>query len=303
MSEEGENVKGEDVVKESVSDDKGLNEPAEPTKASMTDGLEDKKKEEYSSVPEGIDKELFDEESRTLKVDAVREALKKKDADIENYKKQATDMRRKLSKGVDIPKDIKDYAEKYVPDDRYINFVEDKESEVGKHISDVMGALDNFAFNHGLSIETTKDFKDLVLSYMEDVKILDTRSDEEKAADDAKFLKEQKEILGDNADQIIKDNLNFFKNYGIFNDDEKKLLMSSMGKNAAWNTIGFKIRKLFGQNTTADIPNGGVAIGGLPDDVTLAKEYNAATTSPQRRMQILQQRIDSGRTGKLPTVF
>lgn len=281
------------------------NEAAEPvveSKETLTTGLEVEEKE-VSSVPEGIEKDLYDEESRSLKIDAVKEALKKRDADIENYKKQATDMRRKLSKGVEAPKDIKEYSEKYVPNEKYSPFVEDKESEVGKHINSVMGVLDDFAFNHGLSVDTAKDFKDLVLGYMEDVQIIDSRTPEDKAKANAKFLKEQREVLGDDADEIIRENLSFFKNYNVFNEDEKKLLIGSFASNAAWNSIGMKIRKLFGGNSTSDIPVNGVAINGLSDDVTLAKEYNNSNTSTQRRMQILQQRIDAGRKGKLPTVF
>lgn len=268
------------------------------TPGGLTDGLT--APETKSGIPEGLDSELFDEETMTLKQPQVIERLNSLKEQVASYKKQANDMRKKLSKGVDSPDKIEDYKTGYKYDDKYSFLSDDAESLPSKHINGVLDTLNDFAFEHGLSLETAKDLKDLYLKYAEDVQIIDTRTPEEKERDRANFIHEQKAMLGDEADEIIKDNLKFFKEYAIFNEEEKKELLQAMDKSAAWNSIGYKIRKLFGQSTSADIPVRGVMLNGLADDHTLAKEYYDSATSDSRRWEILQQRANAGRTSKLP---
>lgn len=261
---------------------------------------EETKPEENATIPEGLDEEIFDVETRTLKESAVVERLKKDTEEIGRWKKQANDMRRKLSKGVDAPEDVKEYAEKYIPEERYEFALDDNETEVGKHIHGVLDSLDKFAFEHGMSVETAKDLKNMYLKYAEDVQIIDGRSEEEKEQARAEYIAEQKKLLGDNANEILKENARFARDYGLWSEDEKKWLLSEMDKSAVANSFMNKVRKLFGQNTSEDIPVRGVSVSGLADDKTLAKEYYADGTTDARRMQILQMRIDAGRTGGLP---
>lgn len=268
------------------------------TTGGLTEGLTEEKTPN-ADIPEGFDAEIFDAETRTLKEAAVADRLKHLNEQVENYKKQATDMRRKLSKGVDAPETIDAYESGYKPEERY-EFLDTDDSENATHVKEVMKSLDQFAFDHGLSVETAKDLKNMYLKYAEDVQIIDGRSDEEKEQSRIAFINEQKKMLGDGADTIIKENLKFFKEYGFFNDDEKKELLSAMDKSAVWNSIGYKMRKLFGQNSSADIPVRGVAVSGLADDVTLAREYNDPKTTDARRWEIIQQRVDAGRQGGLP---
>lgn len=270
------------------------------TEGGMVQKEETTQEEGNLPIPEGLDADIFDAETRTLKESAVVERLKQNTTEIERWKKQANDMRRKLSKGVDAPEDVKEYAEKFVADEKYDFIVGETESNEGKHVNQVLGMLDDFAFEHGLSVETAKDLKNMYLRYSEDVKIIDTRTEEQKAEDKAKYILEQKSILGDNAEKIISDNVKFFKEYGFFNEDEKRQLLSAMDESAVWNSIGHKIRTLFGQNPSNDIPVRGVNVSGLADDMTLAKEYYNPSTSDTRRMQILQARVDAGRSGGLP---
>lgn len=268
------------------------------TTSGLTDGLVEQEKTN-ADIPEGLDAEIFDAETRTFKESAVVDRLKHLNEQVEDYKKQATDMRRKLSKGVDAPNSVEDYSTNYKPEDRY-EFLETDDSNNATHVKDVMKSLDDFAFDHGLSVETAKDLKNMYLKYAEEVQIIDGRSVEEKEQARAEFIEEQKKMLGDQADTIIKENLKFFKEYGFFNDDEKKALLGAMDKSAVWNSIGLKFRKLFGQNTSADIPVRSYVVSGLADDRTLAREYYDNATTDSRRMEILQQRIDAGRSGGLP---
>lgn len=252
-------------------------------------------------IPEGLDDEIFDAETRMLKEDKVVERLKKNTEDIEKWKKQANDMRRKLSKGVDAPEKVEAYAENYVPDERYEFIMGDNETVEGKHIHSVLSDLDKFAFEHGLSVETAKDLKNMYMRYAEDVQIIDGRSEEEKAKAKADYVAQQRKILGDNADVILKENKKFTEEYGLWSDDERKYLLNEMNKSAVANTVWQKVRQLFGQNTSDDIPVRGVSVSGLADDRTLADEYYKDTTTDARRMEILQMRIDAGRTGGLPS--
>lgn len=254
-----------------------------------------------ADIPEGLDDEIFDAETRTLKEDKVVERLKQNTADIEKWKKQANDMRRKLSKGVDAPDKIEAYAENYVPEERYDFVMDDNETDVGKHIHEVLGKLDEFAFNHGMSVEAAKDLKNLYMAYAEDVQIIDARSDEEKSADREKYIAEQRKMLGDDADNILKANKKFAEDYGLWSDEERKYILTEMNKSAIANSVYGKVRKLFGQNPSDDIPVRGVSVSGLADDRTLADEYYKPETTDQRRMEILQLRIDAGRQGGLPS--
>lgn len=251
-------------------------------------------------IPEGLDEEIFDAETRTLKEAAVVERLKKNTEEIGRWKKQANDMRRKLSKGVEAPEKVEEYAEGYVPEERYEFMMDDNESNAGKHIHEVLSELDKFAYDHGMSKQANKDLKDMYMRYAENVQIIDGRSEEEKDKARAEYVAEQKKLLGPDAEQIIKDNVRFTKNYGMWTDDERKWLMGEMNKSAVANSFMNKVRKLFGENTSEDIPVRGVSVSGLADDRTLADEYYKAETTDARREQILQMRRDAGRTGGLP---
>lgn len=262
--------------------------------------LGEDKPTENAPIPDGLDADIFDAETRTLKESAVVERLKQNQADIEKWKKQANDMRRKLSKGVEAPDKIEAYAENYVPEERYDFVMEDNETDVGKHIHGVLAQIDEFAFNHGMSVEAAKDLKNLYMQYAEDVQIIDARSDEEKAESRKVYLDEQRKLLGENAEEILKANKKFAEDYGLWTDDERKYILGEMNKTAVANTIWSKVRKLFGQSASDDIPVRGVSVSGLADDRTLADEYYKPETTDARRMEILQLRRDAGRTSSLP---
>lgn len=251
-------------------------------------------------IPEGLDEEIFDAETRTLKEAAVVERLKKLNAEVASSKKQANDMRRKLSKGVDVPDRLEDYAEGYVPEEKYEYFLEDKESEVGKYINQRMADIEKLAYDSGMSKAQTNVFKDAYLRELECLKAIDCRTEEEKEKARAEYLQEQKNLLGDDAEQIIKANVRFTKDYGLWSEDERKWLMGEMNKSAVANSFMNKVRKLFDNNTSEDIPVRGVSVSGLADDRTLADEYYNPATSDSRREQILQLRRDAGRGGHLP---
>ena len=139
------------------------------------------------------------------------------------------------------------------------------------------------------------------MKYAEEVQIIDGRTEEEKAQAKAEYIAQQKKLLGDDAEVILKENKKFTENYGLWSEDERKYLLGEMNKSAVANSIWQKVRKLFGANPSDDIPTRGVSVSGLADDRTLADEYYNEATTDSRRMEILQMRIDAGRTGGLPS--
>ena len=265
----------------------------------MTDGVVEENTPQ-NVIPEGFDEEIFDTESMTLKQDKVAERLKQQKSDIEKYQKQALDMRRKLSKGVDTPENVEGYKEGYVLNEKYDSALADPESDISKYVNKSMENFDKIAMDNGFTVQQANVVKDLFMQVLEDVSLVDTRSDEVKEQAKQKFLAEQRKILGDNADTIIKENASFIANYGFFDSAEKKVLQNLIKTDATGNLIVQKIRDLFGQNKI-DIPVRANAEG-LADDYSLAKEYYDPNTSSQRRIEIIKQREAAGRSGNLPLI-
>ena len=259
----------------------------------LTDGLETETETttepEAPTIPEGFDEALYDTETQSLRLDAVRDRFSAKDKEIESYKKQALDLRRKLSKGVETPDSIEKYE--YTPDSKYDTYLLDEESLEGKHIKETMDNLSKFALENGLSLEASKNLKGLALNYMEKVHILDTRTDDEKKAERKAYLEEQRKILGDNAEEIIKDNLEFYKERGPFTREEREAIREIIGESAIGNNVLSKMREFMNTGMTYDIP----ATSDYNSDVeALRKEYLDEKTSDKRREQILYKAAEEG---------
>lgn len=260
----------------------------------LTDGIENEttgepEEVETPSIPEGFDESLYDVETQSLKLDAVRDKFTAKDKEIESYKKQALDLRRKLSKGVETPDSIEKYE--YTPDAKYDAYVLNDDSAEGKHIKETLDNLSKFALDNGLSLEASKNLKTMALEYMEKVHILDTRSDEEKKAERKTYLEEQRKILGDDAEKIIKENVDFYSSRGPFTADERKFLKNAIGESAIANNILRKMREFMNTGMTYDIP----ATSDFNTDIeSLRKEYLDEKTSDKRREQILYKAAEEG---------
>lgn len=274
--------------------------PQQPSNTSMTDGVVDNTEGKTKSIiPDGFDEDIFDTETMTLKQDKVAERLKNQVGEIEKYKKQAMDMRRKLSKGVDTPATKEEYADGYAFDSKY-DIAMSEDTPVSQYVNGSMKYIDEVAMDNGFTLQQANLVKDMFMKVMEDVQLIDTRSEEQKQEARAKFIAEQKEKLGEHAETIIRQNAEWVANYNFFDKGEKQVLNDLVKNSATGNMIVAKIRKLFGQNNI-EIP-ATVSVDGLADDVTLAKEYNDPKTTNERRIEIIKQRTAAGRTNKLPTV-
>lgn len=240
-------------------------------------------------IPEGFDVDLYDTESKSLKIDAVREKLTKLEADLESEKKQKLDMRRKLSRGEDLPKGVEEYAKGY----KFSEEVEaiEKNDVLKEHIDTVFADIDDFAASRGLRLDDTNAFKDLAIQYMTNLGIIQTP--EAKEAKLIEVRDKTQEILGDDTDNILKDNDKFYANYGLFQDSKNWIMQQSI-ENPQANKFFYQVRALLKGNT-ADIPTANVVNGTLPSDAELAREYK--TASDDRRIEIIKARIANGRSG------
>lgn len=263
---------------------------------SLTDGMieeeaSDNDAPETPSIPEGFNEDLYDVESKTLRMDKVKERFDSDAKEIENYKKQALDLRRKLSKGIDIPDSVDKYE--FTPDAKYDKYVLDEESIECQHINQVMGDLSKFCLDNGLSLEASKNLKAMALNYMENVHILDTRSEEEIAKDRAAYMEEQRKIIGDNAADVVKSNVDFYKSYGFFDKNEREYILSELGRSGHANKVFNKFMRLFNSTSSADIPQTSSSDSSVEQ---LKKEYNDPSTSDKRREQIVRQAAEQGWT-------
>ena len=253
------------------------------------DGAENIDAPETPVIPEGFDEEIYDVETQSLRMDKVKERFDSNAKEIENYKKQALDMRRKLSKGVEVPDSVEKYE--YTPDARYDKYVLNEESAEGQHINQVMNMLSKFCLDNGLSIEASRNLKTLALGYMEDVHILDTRSDEEIAKSKSAEIEKQRKILGDNAAEIIKENVDFYKSYGFFDKEEREYIMGELGRSGQANKIFNKFMRLFNTTSSVDIPQTSNVDASVEQ---LKNEYYNDKTSDRRREQIIRIAAEQG---------
>ena len=239
-------------------------------------------------IPEGFDETLDDKEAKALKVDAVRERLDKDAKEMESLKKQRDDMRRKLSKGVDIPEKQEDYD--YLPEEKYNKYMGEGDI-VGNHIRECFDKLSEIAYKNGVSKQADAAYKEALLQELETLRIVDTRPQEQIDADKAKELEMQKEILGDKFKEIVQKNVDFYKSSGPFTTEERKFMMALMGRSGHANNIFRKVREMLDTGASFDIPAMSDDTGSIERAVA---EYNDPNTSDKCRGQILERAAKEG---------
>lgn len=244
-------------------------------------------------APEGFDAEMFDE-NHALKTESVKARFDADAAKVASLEKQVGDLRRKVS-NKDALSSEDEYSKGYTNED--FKKIAAEDSDRGKFLTGTLANLDKIAKENGLSLAQTNAIKDGLFGLAQDLRIIDNRTDEEKAAAIADL---QKSVLGDNAAELVKSNTEWIKEYGLFSDAEKEMLdLACREGNPLINSVIHKFHGLFGKTSSADIPvKEGINQDGLPTDAQLATEYQ--TASPERRIEIIKMRAAAGRTGKLP---
>lgn len=249
---------------------------------------------EKFTPPEGMEEGLYD--NGLLSADKVRERIEALKSEVETANTNANNMRKKLSVKGQAPEKIEDYGE-YEPAEEFKKFYDNDAYKEG--LAENLKFIDQLAFDNGFTKEQCKAVKDALNQFMltngilEDEETISKRNEEYVAA--------EREKLGKNADELILKNVRFVENDNRFNEQERELLINFMDtKGAAAINIINKIRMGIGGQYAEDniIPTG--KADGIASDTELAREYYAKDTSPARRAEIMQQRIDAGRTGRLP---
>lgn len=260
------------------------------------DAVVDGAEPECFTPPEGMEAELYD--NGALSAEKVKSRIEALKAEAETARTNEGNMRKKLSTKGTVPEKVEDYGDGYEPAEEYKQFYENEDYKEG--IAENLKAIDKLAFENGMTKDQCKAVKDafnkLIVEngIVEDAATFEARQQE--------YIKTEMEKLGANAVEVIKRNVDFVSNDNRFNEAEKELLLDFMDtKGAAAVNIVNKMRLGHGGEYAGDniIPASG-ASGGLSSDTELAREYYAKDTSPTRRQEIMMQRIEAGRTGRLP---
>lgn len=245
--------------------------------------------------PEGMEAELY--EDGNLSANKVKERIASLKSEVETAKTNENNMRKKLSTKGAVPDKLEDYGE-YTPNEEFKEFYENEDYKESLEAN--LKAIDKLAFENGMTKDQCKAVKDAFNQL-----IVENGLVEDKATIDARnqeYVKNEMAKLGSNAVEVITRNVEFVKNDNRFNENEKDFLLDMMdsGGAIAVNIVN-KMRLGHGGEFAGDniIPASGSS-GGIPSDTDLAREYYNRETSSARRAEIIKQRIEAGRTGKLP---
>lgn len=251
-------------------------------------------KEQEFTPPEGMDADLYDKGA--LSADKVKSKIEALKSEAEAAKTNEANMRKKLSTKGSVPEKVEDYGD-YTPAEEYKEFYENEDYKEGLEAN--LKAIDKLAFDNGMTKDQCKAVKDafnkLIVEngIVEDKETIEARNQE--------YIKTEMAKLGSNAVEVITKNVQFVNNDNRFNEAEKEALLNflDMGGAVAVTAIN-KFRLGAGGNYAGDniIPTG--KGDGVPSDTDLAREYYDSKTSPTRRAEIIQMRLEAGRTGKLP---
>lgn len=245
--------------------------------------------------PEGMEAELY--EDGNLSANKVKERIASLKSEVETAKTNENNMRKKLSTKGTVPDKLEDYGE-YTPNEEYKKFYENEDYKESLEAN--LKAIDKLAFENGMTKDQCKAVKDAFNQL-----IVENGLVEDKATIDARnqeYVKNEMAKLGSNAVEVITRNVEFVKNDNRFNENEKDFLLDMMdsGGAIAVNIVN-KMRLGHGGEFAGDnIIPATSASGGIPSDTELAREYYNSSTSSSRRAEIIKQRIEAGRTGKLP---
>lgn len=245
--------------------------------------------------PEGMEAELY--EDGNLSANKVKERIASLKSEVETAKTNENNMRKKLSTKGTVPDKLEDYGE-YTPNEEYKEFYENEDYKESLEAN--LKAIDKLAFENGMTKDQCKAVKDAFNQL-----IVENGLVEDKATIDARnqeYVKNEMAKLGSNAVEVITRNVEFVKNDNRFNENEKDFLLDMMdsGGAIAVNIVN-KMRLGHGGEFAGDnIIPATSASGGIPSDTELAREYYNSSTSSSRRAEIIKQRIEAGRTGKLP---
>lgn len=245
--------------------------------------LENENAKIVGEYPEGFDADLYNLETKSLREDKVRERLEENKKTIDSLEKQKHDLRKIISKGKTT--DLKDY-EMYKPDSKYSKYYTDDEKT-----KTMFNEFNKLSQNAGLNVEQHKMIVDYMNEVLEKVGVFDPRTEEQKQLQMEDWRREEYKKIGDNAELVIKKNLDFIKNYNFLNEEQKKELTTFATQNAMKLSIVNTFRQIL-DSGKEEIPTS-INAGGLPTDKELWGEFLKADDT--RKEQIIKDRIKAGR--------
>lgn len=271
-----------------TGDDKAVTKPA-LTDTSTHDA---KANEDYA-----FDERLFDKETGAFNKDGAKAFFDEKKAETEKYEKRIADMRKLVSTKDEVVKDKAEYFQDFAPPEKYMKYFVPETPEETKEIMTGMqdklaGIYHDLALSKGQSLGVSN----AILEVMEEMGVLDTRTDAEKYADDQKFIEAEKKKLGANAEEIITESKIFIHNAPFTAKVKNYMLDMINTQGADFVDVVNQMKSSFG-NATGGVPGSVSSLQGLPSDAELAEEYKTASNA--RKDEILVQRRQAGRKGKL----
>lgn len=257
-------------------------QPQQPTQPQEQDipaneGAEPAATQEIAA-PEGlVNKDLWDAQKGQLKTDAVLEELNRQT-------KRAEDLRQKLSKNGQLPKEAAEYE--ITPAEGLQDIIDVK--------AEIFGDIKELAFKNHMSKEQLNGFINGYMQLMLDKGLVQKPLSEQEAKEArAAYVAEQKKRLGAQADTMIQSAVNFIDaqyRKGILDEGEKAALMRLADRDAAGISALNKLREMAGGPV---IPVDNAQTDGLPPDRELVEKWD--TYSESEKLRILQQRQKLGR--------
>lgn len=261
---------------------------SETTETAETEATEQKPETETienNGYPEGFSANTYNLETSEYKTEAIAAQLKTLTESGENFKKQAQDLRKVVSKGK-APEDVADY-DNYKPDskyDKYYDFSEESNPDVKTAVDN----LNELSKNLGLNVEQNSKMRDYMNETMEAAGVFNSKSAEEVSTEHDNWLKAQRSALGDNPEHSIETAKSFIENNPLFNEEQKDLFISLSNEKGAVFIKAMEVLSDRLNNTRGVVPTPNmVESAGRADLVTLAQEYNNPSTSGARRIEIV----------------
>lgn len=207
-------------------------------------------------------------------------------------------MRRIVSRNGEVVEKAEAYFQDFAPPPRFEKFFnEETPKETKEYLHGMTNNLSKKYLDIGLNQQQALEVSNSILEIMEQVGVLDTRTDQQRYIDDQKFITSQKASLGANAETIIREAEVFILNANEFDAKQKnKMIDMIKAGDMGLVSVMHSIKDAFGKNT-GGVPSNITNLGGLKPDSELRDEYK--TAGDARRSEIISQRHKAGRKGKL----
>jgi hypothetical protein len=284
----------EENNEEVTTEEQAPETPATKTETPKTEQKPNDEKFEF-------DKRLYTEDGK-FNQEGAKEYLKEREAEKQKYEERLLGLRRIVSRNGETVEKAEEYFQDFAPPKKFEKFFsENTPKETKEYLGSMQANLARKYLDMGLNKQQAVDVSNTILEIMEQVGVLDTRTEEQQALARENYYKEQESRLGANAKNIIREAEIFIMNSNDF-DAQQKNKMIDMIKEGDMGIVSImhSLKDAFG-NGTGGVPTNITNLGGLKPDNELWQEYK--TASPERRNEIIAQRHKAGRPGKLADVM